>query len=110
MQQTTKELLDQFQDLDWFHAGGTPIHEEGIVSVSRSIDAVTHVTSGYLEMIGYQNGIALENAVTKSARGMKKRWKEAEAELRPLAHSIVIEKLRPQREKRSPGRSRVGRN
>lgn len=100
MRESTNSLLGELRDLAWFHAAGKPVKDENIVSVTRWLDALGYLESGYWEMLGYQQGIAMEDAVKKFGKGMNKRWKEAVVELRPLAREIVMQNMRPIREKR----------
>lgn len=100
MRDGTRALLSAFEDLDWFHAVGKPIQKGDIVHVTRWLDAVGHLTSGWYEMLGYREGTSMQDAVEQSGKGMTQRWKEAEKELRPLARQVVMEKVREIREQR----------
>lgn len=100
MRKRTKELLDAFQKLDWFHAVGEPVRAKNVLSVKRWLDALGYLTSGWWEMLGYREGNAMEDAIKAAGDGMDAQWKQAVAELRPLARQIVDQKIKPIREKR----------
>lgn len=94
MRAATKELYDRLRTTPWFTQCGQPLNMRGIKAVSRWLDAVNAMTDGYWEVVGYQQALALREAVEQENPAGASRWEELTEAWQPLIQKLVAEKIR----------------
>ncbi len=100
MRPATSALLSQFQQAQWFSAIGQSLDDPDVVRVTRWMDAIGFITDPWWEMLGYQQGLALQEAAIAADPQVETRWKKMDEELAALVRPLVARQVAPLRAER----------
>lgn len=87
-----QQLLAQLESTEWFSAVGGAVTDPEVVQVPTWLEALQWFGNGHWEVLGYEQGVALQKEVAAGGKEARRRWKQAVAELTPLARELVMRK------------------
>ncbi|HMP04556.1 MAG TPA: hypothetical protein PKC45_18870 [Gemmatales bacterium] len=100
MRDATTQLLQQLQTTPWFTQIGQPLDEPEIMRLGKWMDAMAASADPWWEMVGYQQAVALREAVAGASPEADARWEKLAEQFAAVVRPLVARQVKPLRAER----------